>query len=244
MADELGSAAHQLMGGHPLDLHRVIGDEPVPALDEFDCRLTLAHAGLTHDEHALAVDLHQHAVAGDPGGEVGPQGHNERPHKRRGGLLRAENGAVIFLRHLHALRERRHSPGNDESGDILGQELFKDPPALLPRQAVQVGVFHLAQHLDALGIEIVKKADQLKAGPVYILCADETFFISAALPQDLQIKVLDQLGQFHAVQAFQYPSLPSYLHFRLSIAPAPPEVKVEKGSPVRGAFASFSVYPQ
>ena len=44
-----------------LDLHRVVRDDAVAALDQLDGHLALAHAGLSLEEHPLAVDLHHHA---------------------------------------------------------------------------------------------------------------------------------------------------------------------------------------
>ena len=61
-----------------LNLHRIVGDETVAALDELDGRLALADAAVAEQQHALAVDLHQHAVACDARRKLDVQIRNER----------------------------------------------------------------------------------------------------------------------------------------------------------------------
>ncbi len=156
-----------------LDLHRVVGDQAVAPLDQLDGGLALAHAGLAQQEHPLAVDLHQHAVAGDARGQVVPCREAIMAlMNSRGGVLAAQDGAVVLLRHLHALREGLHAPGDDEGGDIVPQKLLKALPPLLRRQAGEIGGLHPADHLEPLGVEVVEKAGELQAGTVHILGAD------------------------------------------------------------------------
>ena len=163
--------------------------------------LALTHPRLAGDKDALAVDLHQHAVAGDAGSQVIAQAGDQLPHKGGGGLVGGENGPVIAVRHLSALREGLQPPGDDKGGDILGQELLKALAPLLRRQVGEEGVLHLAQHLKALGVKIVEKADELEAGAVHIPDPDHLIFIVASLPQDLQMEFLHQLGQLDTVNA-------------------------------------------
>ena len=66
MTDELGRGAGERIAD-AADLHRVVRNEPVAALDQLDGRLALADAAVAEDQHALAVHVHQHAVARDHG---------------------------------------------------------------------------------------------------------------------------------------------------------------------------------
>ena len=61
VADQLRGGSHQGAMVGLLDLHRVVRDDAVAALDQLDGHLALAHAGLSLEEHPLAVDLHHHA---------------------------------------------------------------------------------------------------------------------------------------------------------------------------------------
>ena len=58
MADVLRRSAHDLAVGELAQLHGVVGDEAVAALDQLDGQLALADAAVAQDQDALAVDLH------------------------------------------------------------------------------------------------------------------------------------------------------------------------------------------
>ena len=202
MADELGRSTHQAAGDSLLDLHRVVGDEAVSTLHQLDGGLTLAHAGLAQQQHALAIYLHQHTVAGDAGSQVGFQGGNDGAHEHTGGVLAAKHRPVIFLRHLHALREGINTPGDDKGRNILAQQQLKALPPLIRRQAREVGILHLANDLEPMGIEVVKKSGKLQAGTIHVLRADSLVLIALRPAEHLQIKLFDQFAQFDGVQAF------------------------------------------
>ena len=65
-----GAEPTRVLAGHPADFHRVVGDQAVAALDQLNGRFAFAHAAVSQQEDALAVDLHKHAVAGDAGGQA------------------------------------------------------------------------------------------------------------------------------------------------------------------------------
>ena len=82
MADIFRGAAHNFAAADFAQLHRIVRDEAVSALDELDGRFAFAHAGIAQNEDAFAVDLHQHAMARDAGSKLGVQRGNERAHQR------------------------------------------------------------------------------------------------------------------------------------------------------------------
>ena len=149
--------------------------------------------------HAFAVHLHQHTVAGDAGGQIGFQGGDDGTHQHAGGILAAQYRTIILLRHLHALGIGIDPPGDDEGGDILAEQLLKALPPLVRRQAGEVGILHLADDLEPVGIKIVKKTGELQAGAVHILGADGLILIAGSAPQHLQVELFDQLAQFDGV---------------------------------------------
>ena len=69
MADQLRRRTGQHIG-NTADFHRIVGNQPVTALDKLDGRFAFADAGIAHNQHTLAVNLHQYAVAGNAGGQI------------------------------------------------------------------------------------------------------------------------------------------------------------------------------
>ena len=65
---ELGGRPDERLAGDPADRDCVVRDEPVSALYELEGRLTLADAGVAHDEQTLAIDLYEYAVQRDSRG--------------------------------------------------------------------------------------------------------------------------------------------------------------------------------
>ena len=107
----------------------------------------------------------------------------------------------MLLRHLHALRIGVQAPGDDEGGDVVPQQLLKAQQPLLRRQAGQIGGLHPADHLQALGVEVIKKAGELEPWAVDVLGPDGPVLIALSPAQHLQIKVPDEFAQLDAVQA-------------------------------------------
>ena len=67
---DVRSAADQSVVADLADLHHVVGDQTVAALDQLQGRLALADAALAHDQHALAEHVDEHAVNADAGGQL------------------------------------------------------------------------------------------------------------------------------------------------------------------------------
>src|SRR5579883_16117 len=62
MALELVPPAHEHVGAAPGGDHQIVGDEPVPALDEVEHALRLADAALAREEEAHPEDVRQRPV--------------------------------------------------------------------------------------------------------------------------------------------------------------------------------------
>src|SRR5699024_12277340 len=87
VADVLGGGAHDLPVGDLAQLDGVVGHQPVAPLDQLDGQLALADAAVPYDHDALAVHLHQNAVAGDAGGQLHVQDAEQDAHQNAGGLI-------------------------------------------------------------------------------------------------------------------------------------------------------------
>ena len=68
VADQLRRSADKGGSRDFLDLHRVVGNQTVSALQKLHSGLTFADAAVTDQHYSFAVDLHQNAVAGNAGG--------------------------------------------------------------------------------------------------------------------------------------------------------------------------------
>ena len=164
MADVLWGAAHQGLAGHPADFHGVVGDEAVAALNELDGGFAFTHAAVAYQQDALAVDLDEHAVAGDAGGQLHVEQGDQVRHHVGGGIPGGEQGNVIALRSGGHVATGIDVPGHNDGGGAQGEKVVDGLCLFLFTQAFQHGHFRAAQHSDALGVEIVAEAVQLQAG--------------------------------------------------------------------------------
>ncbi len=193
MADQLRRGAHQGRVGGALDLHRVVGDEAVAPLDQLDGRLALAHAAFAQQQQSLAVDLHQHAVAGDPGGQLHLQPADAGGHELGGVPVGEQNRGPVLLGHLQALGVGLGLVADHQGRDAGGEHAGKGLPPLVGGQAVQIGGLHHAHHLEPLGHEVVVKAGELEAGAVDVGGLDQHLVIGLGLVEDLQLEMLHHL---------------------------------------------------
>ena len=93
------------------DFHGVVGDEAVAALNELDGGFAFTHAAVAHQQDALAVDLDEHAVAGDAGGQLHVEQGDQVRHHVGGGIPGGEQGNVIALRGGGSCSRRGRCPG-------------------------------------------------------------------------------------------------------------------------------------
>jgi len=144
------------------DLHRVVRDEPVAALDELDGCLALADAAVAEDQHALAVHVHQHAVARDHGRQLVVEEVDGHARKLDRGAARAQQGAAVFLRHLHALGEHVELAGDDQRRDLILEQILKAFAPLGGGKALEEHRLRLADDLEPARVKVVEKADELQ----------------------------------------------------------------------------------
>ena len=168
VADQLRRVAGELIPAHQLDLHRIVGDKPVSALNELQSRLTLADTAVTHQKHTLAVDLHQHAVGGNAGRQIAVQAADHIRLKVRGVLIGDEQVPVIFLRQLQTFGKGLHPVTDNKSRNIILQKAFQRRPPPQVGQGVQIGTLHPPDDLQPVWVEVVIKARKLHSGSVYI----------------------------------------------------------------------------
>ena len=202
IADQLRRAADQGMAAHPADLYRVVGDEAMAALDKLQGRLALADAAVAHEQHTLAVDLHQHAVHRHARGQVFLQGMDQIRLKFRGILIRDENTAVILPCHLDTFGEGGYAVADHEGRNIVLHEALEGAAAFLGREAVKIGALDPADDLDAAGVEVIVKAGELQSRAVHIRGGHQGVLIIGGQMQRRDAAVpLDDLLQFDRILA-------------------------------------------
>ena len=200
MTDDLRRRAKQAVGDTP-DLHSVIGHQPVSALQELDGRLTLADTGVAQNQHALAVDVHQHTVPCDLRRHGSVQIVDKLAGHVHGGLRGPQQRAVMLLCHLHQLRRDVHFPRHDEGRERIAQQLIEHPHPLRLRHAVQKAHFTASKDLQALIVKIVVKPHQLQGRTVHVRDGHNGVVEVAPLVKDLHAEDLH-----HFFQAGRRPS--------------------------------------
>ena len=186
VADELGRLAVELIR-HPADVHRVVRHQPVAPLDELNGRLALAHAAVACDEHPLAVDVQQSAVAGDGGRQSLGEILDHLGGEQHRGVRRVKQRPLVLAGHGQALGVDVQVPGDHQGGDVVLEEPGETAGALLRVHALQhLGLRH-ADDLQAPVVKVVKKAHQLQAGAVHIFDAHQGRVKAAPLVHHSQI---------------------------------------------------------
>ena len=172
------------------------------ALEQLDGGFAFADAGVADHQHALAIDVHQHAVAGDLGGQGPVQIVDDVAGQLHGGLFRPQQGAPVLAGNLHQLGKNLHIPGNDQGWDFAAQQILEYLSPLLQGHGLQKGELRLAQNLQAFWLEVVIKAHQLQGRAVHVGDGDHPGVIVQALVDHLKVKILHQLAEAGRVASY------------------------------------------
>lgn len=160
VADVLRRRTHKGAVGYPADFHRVVCDEPVATFDQLHGGLALADAALAEDEDALAVDLHEHTVAGDAGPELDIPEADERGHEQGGFGPWCATAGTPFFSAASIMLGNMSSPFVMISAGILRSSSAQvDPlPAQFLVEILEVGILHISGDLNAGRLKIFKIA--------------------------------------------------------------------------------------
>ena len=147
MAHQLRGFADQAVVLHPADVHHVVGHQLVTALDQLQRRFALAHAAVAGDQQARAEHVHQHAVAGFPGGQPVAQVGDQVQLELGGLLVGGVDGDLPGHAHHQHLVKAGVAAADDDAGQGIVEVLLQPLPAGQLVQLGQVGHLHLAQQL-------------------------------------------------------------------------------------------------
>ena len=201
VADKLRRAAHERILADAFYLDRVVGDESVAALDKLQRRLALTDAAVAHQQHALAVDLDEHAVRRYARSEIVVQGADDVGLKLRGVLRCHEHVPVEFLRHLKAFRKRLHPVAYHEAGDVVLHKALERGEALLMAQRVKICTLDPPHNLQAVRIEIVIKPRELHGRAVHVRRDYQSLLIISGGMQRGKLQLLGDGLEFYGIFA-------------------------------------------
>ncbi len=142
------------------------------ALDQLNGGLALADAAVAEDQHALSVDLDQHAVAGDAGRKHDIEIGDQRRHELTCALGGAEQGHIVLFRAGEHVGGQLQTGGDDDRRRVGGKKRVHRLLDRLARALVEEAHLALAEDLDALGVEGLKEADQRQYRTVDLVGGD------------------------------------------------------------------------
>src|SRR5436309_7216881 len=196
----------------------VVRHQPVAARHELEGGLALADAALAEDERAEAVDLDEVGVELGFGGELllEPRGSgaDEVAGAERGG----EHRHVGRLRGLYERGRRRRPVGDHEAGHAGGGHRGDRRASSPGAERAEIGHLGVAEHLDAVGMELRQEAGQGEAGLLEAGKRDRALEAAAArgeLEPEARGARLEQLAHRDA----QYRSSSSRIVSKRSCAP-------------------------
>ena len=134
------------------------------AFEKLHGGFTLTDAAFAGQQHTLAVNLHQHTVACDAGRQRGFQIGDDGGDHGAGGIGRAQQRHIVLFCHLQNLGAEGEIAGDQQGGEFIGEEPVQNGGPGLIAEPVQVAHFHIAQNLQAHGVEMVEITCQLNAG--------------------------------------------------------------------------------
>ncbi len=132
----------------------------MPALDQLDRRLALADAAVAENQHALAVDLDEHAVAGDARRKHDIEIGNQCRHELARALGGAEQGYIVFFGAGQHVGGQFKAGGDHDRRGMRGEKGVQRRLHCVARALVEKTHLALAENLDALGIEQLKETDE------------------------------------------------------------------------------------
>ena len=213
IADDLRGRADQNVLTDQLDLYRVVRHQAVAALDELKGGFAFSDAAVARQQHALAVDLHQHAVGCQPRREIIVQQEDDPCLKLRSVGLNVEHVPVVFLRHLKALGKGLALVADDKTGNVIGHESVKGFQPRFVAERLQIGRLDPADNLNAFRIEVIVEAGQLHGGPVDVRHRQQGSVVILRKVQGLQLHLFHDGFQRDRIVALHH-RRPPEVYFR------------------------------
>ena len=199
MADDFRGGTDDGLGGYAAQLHRIVRHQTVTALDQLNSRLALTHTGVAEDQNTLTVYLHQHAVPGDAGRQLHVQKSKQSGGKGAGRLYGMEHRHLEILRQLQKLLRGNGSVGEHHRHGMTGKECGQTLAQGLSGQALQIGVFRIADDLHALRFKMLEKSCQRQTRTSHVGQAHHDLLRFHRKVHGFQFQFLYNAGQINGV---------------------------------------------
>ena len=204
---EIGGRSHKSRIRDLPDDDDIIADEAVSAADQLESCLRLADAALTHDQHALAVDIDKNAVDGNARREFNAQPADDLRHKTARRALRDERRHSVFSGNIEHLLGRLRQRRENDAWDSAGNEPLIHPVALELRHLHDICIFDVSDDLNALLDEMFVIPCQLESRPVDIRSRQLNL---CHINVRCQVLELQRLCQFRQTNDSLHMSVPSF----------------------------------
>ena len=199
VADVLRRLADERFARDAADLHGVVRNQPVAALDQLDRRLALADAAVADQQDALAVDLDEHAVARDARRKLNVQIRDEGSHDVGCGFRRAQQRHAVADRQRVHFLARLDAAGKNDGRRLLGKVAFERNAALVGAPALHHRRLRTADDRNALGVEIFEIAAQLHARPHDVARLDQDIVCAFRQIGGLKLQLVNDLRKRQCV---------------------------------------------
>ena len=157
----------------PAHFHRVVGHEPVAAVNEVERALALADAALAGDEHAEPEDVHQHGVDHRALGERVLEQRRQLRDRGRRDDRRLQHRQPRALGLDEQLVGRREAAGDHHAGKVERQREAQRLGAAGRLEALEIADLALAEDQDAARLEVLVKPRERQAGLLDVRAGDD-----------------------------------------------------------------------
>ena len=147
-----------------VQVHGIVGHQPVATRDQFQPEFALAQAGLAGNHHAQAQNVHEHAVHGQAVGEMLGQIGAQQVDDEGRGLARGKHRNLRPLAHRQQGFRRHLALGQHQHRRLQRDDARNAARAVLGTALAEVGDLALAHDLHAVRMDVVQIADQIGTG--------------------------------------------------------------------------------
>ena len=199
MTDIIRGGADQRGVGNTAHLHGVIGDKAVAALEKLQRCFTFADAGITGEQYALAVNLHQNAVDSGAGRQLQTQLGIELCRHMGGIFRRLEKRNGVLPCQLQKKRAEGKFLRDNDRLRAAGQKALQTAAQRFRRKGLQVGKLGASDHIDPCRNKALKKTGKGKTGAHQLSMADQNLLLGLRVIQHLQVQIPNELFQCYGV---------------------------------------------
>ena len=150
------------------DLNHIVADKAVAPFNQFQSGLALSNPALSHNQDTLSKHVHQDTVNTDHRSKLHIEPADHFRHQIGSRLLRHHAGNPVMVAKLQHILLRLHSPAEEKTGNLAGNQGVIHLMSSLRRQFIEIGLLHISDNLHAVLVKMIKKSGQLQCRTIYI----------------------------------------------------------------------------